>query len=56
MEKPSLQTKRAYFAKHRKSNFAASSRLEGFATAPNDHDHQFPTRKAAPVAIRHIKV
>ncbi|WP_318188536.1 YhfG family protein [Pseudomonas fluorescens] len=30
MQKLSLETKKIWFAKHRKANFAASLRLEGF--------------------------
>ena len=46
VEKLSFQAKKAYFAKHRKSNFAASLRLEGFTISQND-DHKLPTREAA---------
>ena len=56
MEKLSLQTKKAWFAKHRKANFAASLRLEGFVPSPNDGDIKLPTREAALKAVRHIKV
>nr|WP_186351790.1 YhfG family protein [Pseudomonas proteolytica] len=54
VEKLSFQAKKAYFAKHRRSNFAASLRLEGFTTSKND-DHKLPTREAALVAVRQIK-
>ncbi|WP_185754855.1 MULTISPECIES: YhfG family protein [Pseudomonas] len=56
MEKLSLQTKKAWFAKHRKANFAASLRLEGFVPSPNDGDIKLPTREAALKAVRHVKV
>ncbi|WP_122803038.1 YhfG family protein [Pseudomonas sp. Leaf127] len=36
MTTPSLQAKKAYCAKTRKSNYAASLRLEGFDTTPSD--------------------
>ena len=55
MEKLSLQTKKAWFAKHRKANFAASLRLEGFEPSPVDGDIKLPTRKAALNAVRHVK-
>jgi len=55
VEKLSFQAKKAYFAKHRKSNFAASLRLEGFTTSPDGDDHKLPTREAALMAVRQIK-
>ena len=45
MEKLSLQAKKAWFAKHRKSNFAASLRLEGFVPSPIDGEIKLPTEK-----------
>ncbi|MBB3103299.1 YhfG family protein [Azomonas macrocytogenes] len=55
MEKLSLQAKKAYFAKQRKSNYAASLRLEGFKASLNDSDHPLPTREAALNAVRQTK-
>nr|WP_314533125.1 YhfG family protein [uncultured Pseudomonas sp.] len=54
MEKLSLQAKKAHFAKTRRSNFAASMRLEGFVPSPDD-EIKLPTREAALEAVRHIK-
>ncbi|WP_256658166.1 YhfG family protein [Pseudomonas sp. D(2018)] len=39
MPTPSLQVKRAYYAKARQSNYAASLRLESFDTTPADAEH-----------------
>lgn len=36
MKKLSVEAKKAYFAKTRRSNYAASLRLEGFAVQPSD--------------------
>ncbi|MNP21239.1 hypothetical protein D3C76_1138500 [compost metagenome] len=55
MEKLSLQAKKTWFAKHRKANFAASLRLEGFVPSPADGEIRLPTREAARNAVRHIK-
>jgi hypothetical protein len=55
VEKLSLEAKKAYFAKHRQSNYAASLRLEGFNATPNDGHRKLPTREAALKAIRQIK-
>ncbi|MNG22849.1 hypothetical protein D3C84_1073810 [compost metagenome] len=55
MEKLSLQAKKSWFAKHRKANFAASLRLEGFVPSPTDGDIKLPTREAALRAVKHIK-
>jgi len=54
-KKLSLQAKKAYFAKHRQSNYAASLRLEGFQGSPNDGNRKLPTREAALKAIRQVK-
>ncbi len=43
----SLQAKRAYCAKARRSNYAASLRLEGFNTTRADAERKLPTREAA---------
>ncbi|AZV25876.1 MULTISPECIES: YhfG family protein [unclassified Pseudomonas] len=55
MEKLSLQTKKAWFAKQRRANFAASLRLEGFVPSPTDGDIKLPTRAAALRAIQLLK-
>ncbi|MCY1371248.1 hypothetical protein D9M69_583830 [compost metagenome] len=52
MPAPSLQAKKAYFAKVRQSNYAASLRLEGFDVTPADADRKLPTREAALDAYR----
>ncbi|MGY2258873.1 YhfG family protein [Pseudomonas sp. SDO55104_S430] len=54
MEKLSLMAKKAHFAKTRKSNFAASLRLEGFVPSSDD-EIKLPTREAVLKAVRHIK-
>lgn len=41
----SLETKKAYAAKTRKSNYAASLRLEGFKTTPADGERKLPSRE-----------
>lgn len=43
---PSLQVKKAYCAKTRQSNYAASLRLEGYDVAPADAKRQLPTRES----------
>ena len=48
----SLQAKKAYYAKVRQSNYAASLRLEGFDSSPADAKRKLPTREAALRAIR----
>lgn len=45
MSAPSLQAKKAYFAKVRRRNYAASLRLEGFDASTRAGKHQ--SRKAA---------
>ncbi|MBN6773367.1 DUF2559 domain-containing protein [Pseudomonas granadensis] len=55
MEKLSLETKKIWFAKHRRANFAASLRLEGFAPSPCDGEIKLPSREAALKAVRHVK-
>mgnify|MGYP003109352978 CR=1 FL=1 len=42
----SLQAKKAYFAKSRKSNYVASMRLEGFSVSKSDVDRKLSTREA----------
>tara|TARA_R110002124_G_C8955364_1_gene513661 strand:- start:678 stop:851 length:174 start_codon:yes stop_codon:yes gene_type:complete len=48
----SLQAKKAYYAKNRKSNYTASLRLEGFSVSPSDADRKLPTREAALHTLR----
>ncbi|WP_139317876.1 YhfG family protein [Pseudomonas sp. PA1(2017)] len=48
----SLQAKRAYCAKARRSNYTASLRLEGFNTTQADAERKLPTREAALNAAR----
>ena len=43
---PSLQAKKAYCAKTRQSNYAASLRLEGYDVAPADSKRKLPTRES----------
>ena len=45
MSHPSLQIKKAYFAKVRRSNFA-SLRLAGFQVTPADAERPLPSREA----------
>lgn len=52
MTTPSLQAKKAYYAKSRKSNYTASLRLEGFSVSRSDADRTLPTREAALSALR----
>lgn len=46
MPTPSLQAKKAYYAKTRQSNYAASLRLEGFDTTPADGERKLPSRES----------
>lgn len=55
MPAPSLAAKKAYFAKVRQSNYAASLRLEGFDVTPADAKRELPTREAAMSAYRNKK-
>jgi Protein of unknown function (DUF2559) len=55
MEKLSLEAKKAWFAKHRKANYAASLRLEGFCASKDDGEIKLPTRAAALKAVRLVK-
>jgi len=48
----SLQAKKAYCAKTRRSNYAASLRLEGFNTTQADAERKLPTLEAALKAAR----
>jgi hypothetical protein len=54
MEKLSLQAKKAWFAKHRKANFAASLRLEGIEPSPDDGEIRLPVREEALRAVLRI--
>ncbi|MCI0910674.1 MULTISPECIES: YhfG family protein [Pseudomonas] len=55
MEKLSLEAKKAWFAKHRKANYAASLRLEGVWVSNGEGEIKLPTRAAALKAVRLIK-
>ncbi len=46
MTPPTLQAKKAYCAKTRRSNYAASLRLEGFNSSRSDAQQPLPTRAA----------
>lgn len=46
MTTPTLQAKKAYCAKTRRSNYAASLRLEGFDSSLADAQKPLPTRDA----------
>ncbi|RJX77879.1 YhfG family protein [Pseudomonas sp. LS-2] len=45
MPTPSLDAKKAYCARTRRSNYAASLRLEGFETSPGDSERRLPSRE-----------
>lgn len=54
MSDPSLEAKKAYFSKVRRSNYAASLRLEGFTVKEDGVKHR--SRKAAVLAhTRRVK-
>ncbi|CAE6899530.1 MULTISPECIES: YhfG family protein [Pseudomonas] len=52
MPSPSLQAKKAYCAKARQSNYAASLRLEGFQVTAADAERKLPTRETALSELR----
>jgi hypothetical protein len=52
MSKPSLAAKKAYFAKTRQSNYAASLRLEGFEVCKPEGDKRFTSCEAAASRVR----
>ncbi|WP_179062188.1 YhfG family protein [Pseudomonas taiwanensis] len=43
---PSLQAKKAYYAKARQSNYAASLRLKGVDVTPADAERKLPSRES----------
>lgn len=45
MKNTSLQAKLAYCAKVRRSNYAASLRLEGYRATPEDAKRELPSRE-----------
>ncbi|WPP01165.1 YhfG family protein [Pseudomonas sp. HR96] len=45
MSPSDLQIKKAYYRKVRQSNYAASLRLEGFPSTPQDGERRLPTRE-----------
>ena len=55
MKTPSLSSKVAYYAQMRQSNYAASLRLEGFASTPRDSQRKLPTREEVLQAYRKEK-
>jgi hypothetical protein len=46
MAPTSLKAKKAYYAKVRQSNYAASLRLEGFDTTPEDGERPLPSKES----------
>ena len=46
MSHPSLQIKKAYFARVHRSNYIASLRLAGFQVTPADVERPLPSREA----------
>ncbi|WP_275547109.1 YhfG family protein [Pseudomonas sp. Marseille-Q0931] len=46
MSPPSLQIKKAYFARVRRSNYFASLCLAGFQVTPADAERPLPSREA----------
>lgn len=46
MKKTSLQAKLAYCAQTRRSNYAASLRLEGYEVTQEESKRELPTREA----------
>lgn len=50
MSSPSIKAKKAYFAKARKANYAASLRLEGFVVQTEGPVKKHASRKAAVIA------
>lgn len=55
MRASSYETKKAYWAKIRQSNYAASLRLEGFGTTRFDATRKLRTRTAALNTYRKVK-
>ncbi len=55
MTSKSLEAKKAYIAESRLSNYAASLRLEGFDTTPDDAKLKYKTREEAVNAILNRK-
>ncbi|MEO9334976.1 YhfG family protein [Ectopseudomonas guguanensis] len=52
MSHPSLQIKKAYFAKVRRSSYIASLRLAGFQATPADAERPLPSREAVLSQLR----
>lgn len=50
MSSPSIKAKKAYFAKTRQANYAASLRLEGFVVQQEGAVKKHASRKAAVIA------
>lgn len=51
---PSLQAKKAYCAKTRRSNYAASLRLAGYDATPADAKRQLPARESVLNTYRQV--
>ena len=49
---PSLQARKACYARARQSNYAASLRLEGFVVTPADAERKLPSRESVLSAYR----
>lgn len=56
MKSPSFEAKKAYCAKTRQSNYAASLRLEGFDTSRSDGTRKLPTREAVIHTAKQVKI
>ncbi|MGS1107788.1 YhfG family protein [Achromobacter anxifer] len=52
MKNTSLQAKLDYWAKVRRSNYAASMRLEGYPVTPADAKRELPSRESVLRAYR----
>jgi hypothetical protein len=52
MSPPSLQIKKTYFARVRRSNYFASLRLAGFQVTPADAERPLPSREAVLSLLR----
>jgi len=55
LKAPSLEAKRAYFAKVRRSNYLASLRLEGFSVHRSEASTEPPSREVVVNRYRKVK-
>ena len=55
MKEISVEAKKAYFAKTRRSNYTASLRLEGFSDQYADASRKLPTKEALLNRYRKVK-